>query len=350
VIHVVTPYSRDAPSSRVRVYEWLDRIAEPFEVNNYVSHRNASPKFLMSHPGKVLAAEQRVRSIGSVARLLLHREASPLSRGRLETRLLRRADVGVYDFDDALQWDTGAGSLLRRLAPKAPKTLAAVRHADRVIAGNPILADWASQHNDDVVVIPSCVSPDSYRAKTTYELNDPPRLGWIGSTQNESYIRLIAPALQEIHRLTGARLTLISSTQPSLDELESFTDRISWSEDSQRSDIADFDIGIAPLPDAPYERGKCGYKLLQYAAAGVPVVASPVGVNAQILAEFRTPGPTSSAEWVESIVDLLGRSGEARAELGTRAHTVVQKSYSFDAWQSRWEQAIGLDVTRDATP
>jgi len=348
VIHVVTPYSRQAPSSRVRIYEWLDRINEPVDVTNYVSHRNASPSFLIRHPRRVFDAERGLRSIRSADRLIIHREASPLSRGGLETRLLKRAGFGVYDFDDALQWDEGKGSLLRRLAPKAPKALASVRHADRVIAGNPTLADWASQHNDDVIVIPSCVSPDSYRVKTIYRLNDPPRIGWIGSTQNEAYLRHIAPALREVHRRTGARLTVISSTRQTLDDLERFTDRVPWSEGSQQSEIATFDIGIAPLPDAAYERGKCGYKLLQYGAAGVPVVASPVGVNEQMLDQFGAPGPTDTGEWTESILELLGVSDDARAQLGARARSVVQRHYSFDAWQSRWEKAVGLNVSREA--
>jgi hypothetical protein len=136
-----------------------------------------------------------------------------------------------------------------------------------------VLADWASQHNEDVVVIPSCVSPDSYRQKTDYQVRDPPRLGWIGSPDNEVYLRLVAPALGEVHRKTGARLTLIVTTRPDLGSLETFIDRVPWSEAAQHATLADLDLGLAPLPDEPYTRGKC-YKLLQYAAGAHPSVRS----------------------------------------------------------------------------
>jgi glycosyltransferase involved in cell wall biosynthesis len=345
MIHVVTPYGRNAPSSRVRVFEWLDRITDPSTLTSYVSQHNASPSQLVRHPIAVLAAERRLRRIASdrPRRLLLHREASPLSRGGLERRLLSNADFAAYDFDDALQWDAGEGAIYRRLAPKAPKALLAVQHADRVIAGNPILAEWASQHNRNVVVIPSCVSPDSYREKTGYQLHDPPRLGWIGSANNEAHLQLVASALHEVHRRTGARLTLIGTASPRLEVLESFIDRVPWTEAIQHSMLAELDVGIMPLPDDPYSRGKCGYKLLQYAAAGTPAVASPVGVNAQILSQLHMPAASDNADWIDAIMEILGRSASARASLGRHAREVVQQHYSFEAWLPQWRRAVGID-------
>jgi glycosyltransferase involved in cell wall biosynthesis len=353
VIHAVTPYGRNGPSSRVRVFEWLDRISAPVVVSSYISHRNSSPSYLARHPAAVAAAERRLRQMasGRPQRLLLHREASPLSRGGLERRLLSSAELAVYDFDDALQWDFGEGGLLRRLAPKAPKALAAVRHADRVIAGSPVLAEWASAHNGDVILIPSCVAPDSYRQKTDYQVSDPPRLGWIGSPDNERYLQLLAPALHEVRLRTGARLTLIGTTQPTLGELESFIDRVPWSEQAQHTGLAEFDVAIAPLPDEPYTSGKCGYRLLQYAAAGTPAVASPVGVNRQILSLLGMPAADSAGEWVDAILDLLTQSAAARATLGRRAHEAAQLHYSYDAWLPRWIEAVGIaDVPGMAPP
>jgi glycosyltransferase involved in cell wall biosynthesis len=331
------------------VYEWLDRTDAPRVVSGYAGLGNASPGSLARHPSAVLAAERRLRRMASERprRLLLHREASPLSRGGLERRLLSAAELAVYDFDDALQWDFGAGGVLRRLAPKAPKALAAVRHADRVIAGNAVLAEWASQHNRDVVVIPSCVAHDAYRQKPDYELSDPPRLGWIGTPGNERYLKEIAPALHEIHRRVGARLTLIGTTRPTLGDLETLIDREAWTEAGQHERLAGFDVGIAPLPDEPYTRGKCGYKLLQYAAAGTPVVASPIGVNRQILTQLAMPAPEASDEWVDAIVSILALPATAREAMGRRGREVVRLHYSYDAWLSRWEAAVGIASAGD---
>jgi glycosyltransferase involved in cell wall biosynthesis len=313
-------------------------------VSGYIGSHNASARQLAGHPAAVVAAERRLRRIARdrPQRLLLHREASPLSRGELERRLLAGASFSVYDFDDALQWDWGEGGRLRRLAPKAPKALLAVRLADRVVAGSPVLADWASDHNENVVLIPSCVAPESYRAKTRYELSDPPRLGWIGSAGNEPYLELVGPALLELHRRTGARLRLIGTTRRSLGELEAMIDRVAWSPAVQHDELAELDLGIAPLPDQPYTSGKCGYKLLQYAAAGTPLVASPVGVNGQILAQLGMPAAREDGEWVDAILELIGRSAEARASLGRSAREVVQSHYSYDAWLPAWKQAVGI--------
>ena len=166
------------------MHEWLDRISEPVTVSDYISHRNANPAHFAKNPCAVIATERRLREMASTRpqRLLLHREASPLSRGALKRRLLRSADFAVYDFDDALEWDWGEGSLVRRLAPKPPKALTAMEHAGRVIAGSPVLADWASEHSRDVVLIPSsswsslpaCSTPSSLDAGLRCQQQSPP--------------------------------------------------------------------------------------------------------------------------------------------------------------------------------
>ncbi|MBW8736388.1 MAG: glycosyltransferase family 4 protein [Streptomyces turgidiscabies] len=345
----VTPYGRGAGSSRVRVFGWLDRVGTDFTVGSYLSLSDAAPSRLARHPVSLARAELRLGAIVSArpGRLLLHREASPLSRGWWERRLLTSAEFAVYDFDDALQWDRGEGGLVRRLAPKADKARVAVRHADRVIAGNAVLADWASRHHRDVVVIPSCVALEDYMSKTSYVLHDPPRLGWIGSAHNEACLRLIGEVLTEVHGRTGARLTLVGTTTPSLGSLESFIDRVAWSPESQRTELAAMDIGLMPLPTTPYSLGKCGYKLLQYAAAGLPAVASPLGVNADLLSEFGLPAPQTQDDWTTAILGLIGSPEATRERLGRTAREIAGQRYSYDAWLPRWAAALELGpVTR----
>jgi glycosyltransferase involved in cell wall biosynthesis len=346
--HAVTPYSRQAGSSRVRVFSWVDRVSTPVQVHSYLSHHNADPLHLLVHPRAVHAAERDLRRLSRrrPGWLLLHREASPLSRGGLETALLSGADAGIYDFDDALYCDSGEGGPWRRLAPKAPKALAAVQRADRVVAGNHVLADWASRYARDVVVIPSCVALEDYRPKADYHLSDPPRLGWIGSAGNEAVLSAIGPAIEELHRRTGARLTLIGTTRRSLGALERLVDRVRWSQQTQRDLLATIDVGLMPLRDDPYSRGKCGYKLLQYAAAGVPAVGSPVGTNASILSTLGLPAATGPREWVDAALAVLDGATSARARLGQRARDRVAEHYSYDAWLARWQQAVGLDPVR----
>jgi glycosyltransferase involved in cell wall biosynthesis len=340
----ITPYGRGGGSSRVRVFGWLDRIGIDFTVGSYLSLSDAAPSRLVRRPMSVTRAELRLAAITHARprRLLLHREASPLSRGWWERRLLTSAEFGVYDFDDALQWDRGEGGLARRFAPKAGKVRVAVRHADRVIAGNVVLADWASRHHQDVVVIPSCVALEDYMPKASYALHDPPRLGWIGSPHNEAYLLLISEALTEVHRRTGARVTLVGTTTPSLGGLESFIDRVAWSPDSQRAALSAMDIGLMPLPTTTYSLGKCGYKLLQYAAAGLPAVATPLGVNTELLSRFGMPAARNQDDWTTAILDLIDASAAGRERLGRSAREITGRMYSYDAWLPHWAAALEL--------
>ncbi|MFF6825378.1 glycosyltransferase [Streptomyces longwoodensis] len=340
----VTPYGRGAGSSRVRVFGWLDRVDAEFTVGSYLSLADASPARLARHPLAVARAEARLAALARSRprRLLLHREASPLSRGWWEERLLAGAEFAVYDFDDALMWDHGEGGTLRRFAPKSAKTRLAVRRADRVVAGNAVLADWAARHQRDVVVVPSCVDLADYEPKSRYALHDPPRLGWIGSRGNEAYLLSIAAALTEVHRRTGARLTLVGTTAPTLGALEAIIDRVPWSTATQRTALAGMDVGLMPLPDTPYSRGKCGYKLLQYAAAGLPAVAGPAGVNAELLARFGMPAPRTPDEWTDALLGLLGAHPDTRARTGRAARATTARAYSYDAWLPAWTAALEL--------
>lgn len=342
--HAVTPYGRGAGSSRVRVFSWADRMGDPPTVHDYIGANRASPRLLVRRTRDVLRAERDLRRLasGGADWLMLHREASPLSRGGLEVDLVRSAGFSVYDFDDALNADVGEGPPWRRLAPKAPKAEAAVRAVDRVVAGNEVLADWASSLARDVVVVPSCVDVPRYRPKLEHAVGDPPRLMWIGSRDNEPMLVTIAPALLELHRTTGARLTVIGDPTSEVPGLEHLVDRVAWSERAQHEALAEGDVGIMPLVDDPYSRGKCGYKLLQYAAAALPSVASPVGTNATILAGLGLPGARTTDEWYDTLSALIAGSVEDRARLGSAARDNVARAYSFDSWEARWLSAVGL--------
>jgi glycosyltransferase involved in cell wall biosynthesis len=339
----VTPYGPQAGSARVRVYAWLARHAVSAQVHNYVGAGSAGIAILARRPGPVVRAELRLRRLArrGTDRVLLHREASPFSRGGIERRLLSSGAFSVYDLDDALQWDT-AGSVLRRAFSKPAKCAAAVAHADRVIAGNDVLADWAGTLARDVVVIPSCVEPSEYLRKSSYQLHDPPRIVWMGSPSTEQYLHLVRRPLLALHRACGARLTVVSGGNAQLGPLEQMADRVRWRPDSYGAVLAGADVGIGPLEDTRYARGKCAYKLLQYGASGLPMVASPVGANE---AALRLLGGTPASDpdsWYDALAHLLQSPTAARAEAGRAARLGVQEHYSFQAWDAAWRAAMEL--------
>ncbi|WP_312675644.1 hypothetical protein [Microbacterium sp.] len=334
-LHTYTSYGRAAGSARVRVFDWLDRVDVPAISHSYLDGANNSPRTLLRDPRRVLAAESALRR-ASVrdATVLVSRQASPLSRGGVEARLLRRAATGVYDFDDALYLDR------RGPFPKASIWRAAVSAADRVIAGNATLAEEASRLNRDVLVIPSCVDPDQYTRKTDFAAQETPRAVWIGSPATERYLGDIAPALLRAHTELGMRLTVISAGRASLGPLDALVDRVEWSPLTFGSALATADIGLMPTPDTPWARGKCGYKLLQYGAAALPMIGDPVGVNAEILQRADGLAPRTAGEWTDALLGFFGESAQRHRDRGNAGQRAVVEHYSFSAWEPVWRQAV----------
>jgi glycosyltransferase involved in cell wall biosynthesis len=348
VLQVFTQYGRAGASSRVRVYQWLERVAADHHMHPYAGTSTVSAEVLGRHPARTLRGELAARRAHhrSSDPVLIHRAATPMGRGGVEAHLLRHGRPGVFDFDDALQWEAAGAGLARQMFPRAVAAVRSVAAADRVIAGNATLADWASAHNPDVRLIPSCIEPGYYVRKRDFSVNDPPVIGWIGSVSTERYLETIAGPLLEVHRRTGAVVVIVGAPVDRPGPLEEIVRRVPWTEAVVHNQAASWDVGIMPLADGLYERGKCGYKLLQYAAAGLPVLGSPVGVNREILAAMGAGAPASDAEWVDALVHVLGSSAASRAALGGRALGVVEHAYSYEAWQDRWVDAVGLDGPR----
>lgn len=339
---IASSYGAAGASARVRAVEWARFLGLEAEVLGYAGTSDVRPGTLARHPVATLRAEadlRRIRRRASFERLLVSRSMGPFTRGRPEADLLGRAGWGVYDFDDALHAERGR---VHRYFGECAGWATAVRAADLVIAGNTYLAEAAARLHPDVRVIPSCVDPDAYGAKQSYAVGTVPRLLWLGSPSTEPYLSAIAPALLEVHRITGARLTLISSGHRPLGALTAMTDRVEWAGARTDALLADADCGLMPLPDDAWSRGKCAYKLLQYAAAGLPVVASPVGVNAAVLEQLGGIAATGHGSWVDALVDVVRATESDRRARGRAARRGVQEHYSFAAWRDAFVDALQL--------
>jgi glycosyltransferase involved in cell wall biosynthesis len=270
--------------------------------------------------------------------VFLSREASPWSTGGVEARLLREATRGVYDLDDALFEDQLGW---RRLLGKRQKVEMAAACADVVIAGNSVLADFAAQHGRDVRLIPTCVQPGQYLPKASYDMTGPPTLVWLGSPSTEAYLTSIAPALREVHRRTGARVQVISAASDTdVPGLEGLMDRVTWTPTTYAAHLAEADVALAPLSDDPFARGKCAYKLLQYAATGLPVVGSPVGANQLALERFSGWSATTSDDWIDALGEAIDSPANLREARGRQGMSAVRTHYSFDAWADEWRAAV----------
>jgi len=264
----------------------------------------------------------------------------------LESLLLRRA-VYVLDYDDAvfLTYEMHRRAWIRRWFGRRLGQLMA--RAALVIAGNDYLADYARRHGASrVTVVPTVLDLARYSssggAGRTPVRTDPPRIVWIGSPATVHYLCLLAAPLRVLAQRTSFVLRIIGGGEIHMPGVP--TELVSWSEDGEVDAIAACDVGIMPLLDSPWERGKCGYKLVQYLACGVPVVASPVGVNTKIV----QPGQNgflaaTDAEWVEALT-CLADDAALRRRLGAQGRALVESRYSLQVAAPKlaaWLQELG---------
>lgn len=204
---------------------------------------------------------------------------------------------------------------------------------DGIIAGNPLLAEHFRQSNPHVALIPTCVDMDDYPQRFACPPRNKIVVGWIGTPANLSQLSVILPALKEVARQTSLELLIITSRREALDLLDTHGIPIRfarWSAATAIQHLQECDIGIMPLElDDPWNRYKCGLKLIEYMAIGIPAVASPVGVNSQIV----TGGvdgylATTTADWIDALM-LLAGSAKLREQIGTAARQTVIQKYSI---------------------
>lgn len=285
---------------------------------------SASPRQKVAVLARGAARAARRREDGTL--LLVHRLLTLIPTPGIDPP--RQLDV--YDFDDALLVGSAANSNRRFQWTKQEgrRALACMRRARLVLAANETLAQDARAFARRVEVVPSCVDAASQPLHEHLD-GEPQRIGWIGSHTTVEYLRPLLPIIERLNA-RGRRATLVvvgADTGLRADWIE----HRPWSLDTQGEDLAGFDIGVMPLPDTPWTRGKSGYKLLQYFAAGVPAVASPVGLNSELLADGRGLEATTDAEWERALLELLGDAA-GRRERGQEARKHVEDHYSYQRW------------------
>ncbi|HTU90473.1 MAG TPA: glycosyltransferase family 4 protein, partial [Gemmataceae bacterium] len=256
--------------------------------------------------------------------------------------LLRRAARRLlFDFDDAvfLRDSYAARGLhdrrrLRRFAGM-------VRCTDAVIAGNSFLAEQAARWTDErsIQVIPTCVDPKRYPLADPLQKGSGLELVWVGSSSTLRGLQAIAPFLEAIGRnVPGVRLKLLCDRFLTLRHLPVLP--VAWTEANEAAEIAGADIGISWLPDDEWSRGKCGLKVLQYLAAGLPVIANPVGVQMEMVRHGETGILAWTPEqWIEA-VRRLADDRELRRRMGRAGRRLVETRYSIAEGAARWVRLL----------
>ncbi|TVS13073.1 MAG: glycosyltransferase [Planctomycetaceae bacterium] len=222
--------------------------------------------------------------------------------------------------------------------------------ADHVVAGNRFLADKARTYNECVSVIPTCIELDDYPQRSPDDgAQSPIIIGWIGTHANVPYLAIVAPALRRLAQRHRIELRIVASSADPLQDLDlqgvpfRF---VPWQGEHEVREILQFHIGLMPLPaDQQWTRYKCGLKLLQYMAVGLPAVASPVGVNAEIVQHGMNGYlATTVTEWEEALAALIV-DPEKRLQLGTEARRTVKSRYSVEVNLARYLEVFQAPST-----
>jgi hypothetical protein len=235
----------------------------------------------------------------------------------------------VIEFDDAIY-------LTRFHKRNMPQLL---RVSASAIVGNRTLAEYAQQFISTVTVIPTVVDTERFtpselsKEKAFDRLKSPITIVWIGLAYNFDYLEVLSPALRMLQRELRARFRVISSRPPDLPGVR--VEFVPWDLKTEVAQLQDCQIGVMPLPDSEWARGKCGLKLLQYMALGMPAVASPIGVNQEIIRSGENGLlATTSSEWSSHLVRLCHDAG-LRQRLGEAARRTVEERYALNVWGPR---------------
>ncbi len=236
----------------------------------------------------------------------------------------------IYTVDDAIYvWEDGSTH------PRRQRRFASItRRCDTIWAGNDELAAQARQFNANVIVVPTAVEVDQYAAVKISKPTDSFDLVWIGSSATRKYLEMILPTLESAaSELPQLRLKIIADFDLPTGKLR--TKAVRWSEATEAMELASSHVGIAPLPDQAWTRGKCGLKVIQCMAAGLPMIASPVSVqNVMVRSGENGYLAATPQQWIDAI-KALARDEELRRSYGRAGAAIVEAHYShrvvFDA-------------------
>jgi glycosyltransferase involved in cell wall biosynthesis len=336
-ILALTRYERLGSSSRVRFYQYfpylqangVEIVVAPFFRNAYIQSLYKGQKVNIS--SVLLAYAKRLATLLGSSKydiLWIEKEIFPWLPAWFESLFQAIGVPYVVDYDDAVyhRYDMHPSWIVRSLL--RDKIEKVMHHAALVIVGNDYLAERAKQAGAKrIEYLPSVVDVSQYRLSEA-PAKSPFRIGWVGSPVTAPYLDEVREALKILSQEADIHVTLVGSGSiPPFTNLP--TTIIPWGETLERSIGEMFDVGIMPLVDGPFERGKCGYKLVQYMAGGLPVIATPVGVNTHLIEPGRNGYLASSTEdWIQALRSLI-QDHQLCSAMGAAGRQMVEQKYNL---------------------
>jgi len=311
-------------------YDWLlDRD----DLRIFYGAERASRKARIA----VKAAGRRIASVIAARDIdvfLVQREAFFLGSAWSEWLAHLRAPL-VFDFDDAI-WLRTTSEANRRFAwlKNVSKIPRIVRMARAVIAGNEYLAAWARAHSSRVTVIPTCVDTDRFTPPDSRPARGAVTIGWSGSPSTLAHLRPLLPVFERLRAACGDRVRFRVMGDPGFEYRPLGITGEPWSPAAELRLLRTMDIGVMPLPDDEWTRGKCGLKGLVSMAVGAATVMSPVGVNTRIVRHGENGFlPATDDEWFDILSRLVDDAG-LRGRIGAAGRDAIVAEYSVRRWES----------------
>jgi glycosyltransferase involved in cell wall biosynthesis len=347
---LIVPYPTEVASNRLRIEQYVPYL----EAQGWRAriHRFMSPAYhrIVYQPGHYSAKAlwflataarrfSQIRAIQQADVVVVHREAFPYGPPFLEEALARRGCRLVYDFDDAIYLPNYSPANRPVAWLKRPdKVRRIIEQSVHVIAGNDHLARYAGRSARRITIIPTPIDLTRFHPPATVPRREGVTIGWIGSHTTVDSLRLIEPALRQLaDRYPQVRFLVVGGPyQGQLPRLENRP----WTLQRELQDLHDLDVGLMPLVDDEWSRGKCGFKLLLYMAGGVPPVCSPVGVNPQIVEDgvngFLAQDMTA---WYQRLAYLVEHP-DARQTIGAAGWRTLEARYSLAVQAPRFAAVL----------
>lgn len=324
----------------------IEAEVSPLFSNNYLERLYGSGNWFLSrltNASSVLNSYgQRLSAVLRCGRfdvIWIEKELFPFLPGMFESLIIPSGVPYLVDFDDAIfyYYDNSPSRVVRLLLGQKMKPL--LEHAYAVTAGNDYLAERLKDRGARrVFVIPTVVDSDRYGVESaSQDTGKPVVVGWIGSPSSSQYLALIGDALREVAKQRNIVFAVMGASPMNVPGVP--FRQVDWSFDTEASFLSAIDIGVMPLMDGRFESGKCGYKLIQYMAAGKPVIASPVGVNRWLVEPSVGCLANDTGTWVRALLELIDDPSR-RAALGRAARELVERKFSIQAVLPNLAQAL----------
>ena len=349
------------PSTRFRVLQWKPYLEDAGVALTLHAIFSAKMTAALYQSGWTMAklaasASGAARRWATLARLpeladvlLIHREIFPLGRKPFWRVLERFPGPIIYDYDDAMFMPQRGDRGILRWWEKIDTPKAAMALSDVVLAGNEFLAAYARPHARRVVVLPTCIDTARFEPPARPPADGKPVVGWIGSYTASKYLLGLVPVLQAVAERVPFRLYVVGCHPvPPIHGVE--IEQVAWSLAREVEDFQRCDVGVYPLWDDEWAKGKCAFKAIQFMACGAPVVASAVGMNRELIKDGVNGSLASTPEeWVEKLARLLADPA-LRARWGVAARQTVEESYSVRAHATTFIRALREAVHGHAQP